>query len=685
MANLPLAKSDWRRETAEEPVAKVQNRFFEQNPTNLVEGSSLILRPGFKFWTNLGNSPVLSIHSQDGAFQNDAFVIQTNQVMRIDEQATTIGPLSSSFSSNKTSANQACFSNSIGSVPSYFFFIKGTSLDSYCHLPVATNYITFSAQPEVDSIVRLGEMYYKFVAPGNVDTGTIDGTSTNPWKVSRGAVAGEAFFNLTRAVNAVGTAGTDYSSVLTKNPLVNADEYTGLTVVNFYAATGGVGGNSINTSVSATSVMSFASATFTGGASSGKDDSSHAVPLPADEGDPFLREISVKALASINSYTIVVVNSQYNGTSGRFYWINPGETWIDPLSFATTESNPDSIVSVQVIGDQLWFLGKDSIEIWSATGDPDLPFAKINGLTMNYGSLEGTDATINNILFFADTTGIVYSVSGGAPTRISTNAIEEKVRQFQQNINYYTSAELVFKFRAWTYSADGHLFYVLNLGDENTFVYDLTSDQWTRWNNYNSSILRQHAGCSIFASIEIPYSDSMLLIKSNPVIVGDIYSGTLWAVDPSYKYDDNTTRTAVTAIETVFTTGFPARMRETTKCNEVYVTGSVGNPSLSGPGYLIDGDGGAYLTDGDGGPYLTDPSMPVEGLTVVGPSIATVSLETSDDNGRTWFSHGALEINPDEWSFELVWRSLGVIQAPGRIFRFTDYGALMRVDGVDMR
>lgn len=685
MANLPLAKSDWRRETAEEPVAKVQNRFFEQNPTNLVEGASLVLRPGFKFWTNLGNSPVLSIYSQDGAFQNDTFVIQTSQVMRLDEQATVIGPLSSSFSSSSTSTNRACFSNAIGSVPSYFFFVKGTTLDSYCHLPVATNSLTFTAQPEVDSIVRLGEMYYKFVAPGAVNTGPIDGTSTNPWKVNRGAVAGEAFFNLTKAVNAVGTPGSDYSSILTKNPLVNADEYGGLTVVNFYAATGGLSGNTIQASVSATTVMSFASSSFTGGAESGKDFKSHAVPLPADEGDPFLREISVKAVTTINSYVIVVVNSQYNGTSGRFYWINPGETWIDPLSFATTESNPDSIVSVQVVGDQLWFLGRDSIEIWAATGDPDLPFAKINGLTMNYGALEGTDVTINNMLFFADTTGIVYSVSGGAPQRISTNSIEEKVRQFQQNLNYYTSAELVFKFRTWTYSADGHLFYILNLGDLHTFAYDVTSEQWTSWSNYNSDILRQHAGCPVFASLEIPYSDSTLLIKSNPVVVGDIYSGTLWVVDPAYRYDDNTDRTAVTVIETVFTTGFPARMRETTKCNEVYVTGSVGSPSLSGPVYLIDGDSGAYLTDGDGGPYLTDPAMPVEGLTVDGSSLSIVTLETSDDNGRTWVSHGSLEINPDEWTFELVWRSLGVIQAPGRIFRFTDYGSLARVDGVDMR
>lgn len=685
MVNLPLAKSDWRRETAEEPVAKVQNRFFEENPTNLVEGSSLLLRPGFKFWTNLGESPVLSIYSQDGAFQNDTFVLQTNQVIRLDEQATEIGPLSEPFTASRTSTNQACFSNAIGAVPSYFFFVRGSSLDCYCHLPVAVNSLVFTAQPEVNSVVRLGEMYYTFVAPADVDTGTPEGSSMNPWKVSRGTTPAEAFFNLTRAVNAVGTPSVDYSGVLTKNPLVNADEYTGLTTVKFYAATGGVEGNTIQSTTSGTSVMSFASATFTGGATTGKDLKSHSVPLPADEGDPFLREISVRAVATINSYVIVVVNSQYNGTSGRFYWINPGETWVDPLSFATTESNPDSVVSVRVVGDQLWFLGRDSIEVWAATGDADLPFAKINGFTMNYGSVEGTDVNINNMLFFADTTGIVYNVSGGAPRRISNNSIEEKVRQFQQNLNYYTSVDLVYKFRAWSYSADGHLFYILNLGDENTFVYDITSEQWTRWNNYESDILRQHAGCKVFASLEFPYGTTQLLIKSNPIIVGDIYSGTLWAIDPTYRYDDDITHESVSIIESRFTAGFPARMRETAKCNEVYLTGSVGNPTVFDPFYLTDGEDGPFLTDGDTDIILVDLSVTSEGLEISGPFAPTISLETSDDNGRTWFNHGELSVNPTDWTLELVWRSLGIIQAPGRLFRFIEYGAMTRVDGVDMR
>ncbi len=41
------------------------------------------------------------------------------------------------------------------------------------------------------------------------------------------------------------------------------------------------------------------------------------------------------------------------------------------------------------------------------------------------------------------------------------------------------------KLRAWTFSLDGHDFYVLRLGDTETLVYDLTSEQWVDWRTFD--------------------------------------------------------------------------------------------------------------------------------------------------------------------------------------------------------
>lgn len=684
MATIPLATSDWRRETAEEPAVKVQNRFFEKAPTNQVEGGSLLIRPGMRYFTSLGTSPVLSLYSQDGAFDNDLFVIQADAVRRVKKNGAFTGNITKPFSAHVTSTNQGCFSNAIGSVPSNFFFVRGTKLDCYCHLPVATATLALTAQPEDLSVVRLGTVYYQYTA-SSVDAGTPDGSLAHPWQVSRGSSAAESINNLIKAVNGTGTPGVNYSTNLTKHSLVNADEYVNDTSLIFYAASGGIDGNLIESVVSGTTVMSFPSATFTGSTVVGDAVRAFAVPLPADEGDPFLREIAVKAVVSISSYVVVVIDSAYNGTSGRFYWINPGETWIDPLSYATTESNPDSIVSVRVLGDQLWFLGKDSIEVWTVTGDPDIPFNKQNGMTLNYGALPNTDIVIGQELIFAERSGIVYSAGSGIQ-RISNNAVEEQIRKFQQKLNIYGSTSVDYQFRSWTYAADGHIFYVLHLGNEATYTYDLTTGQWSYWCNYGQAHMRQHGGVKVYAPLDV-FTDTSYETKTNPTLVGDVYSGAIWLIDPTYRYDDSYDTQSVSTIECVITAGVPVRMRQTVKCNELYLTGSIGNPSAGRLIYVTDDAPGPYISDGFGGQRIWDTvaANTVRGLPIVGNPSAEVQLETSDDNGRTWQNQGEIFVPNDIWDTEVVWRSLGVIQAPGRLFRIIDNGVMTRIDGLDMR
>ena len=108
------------------------------------------------------------------------------------------------------------------------------------------------------------------------------------------------------------------------------------TLVTIRATLIGALGNSIATTETGAAIA-WTAATLTGGGAP----SWFQVDMPDDVG-----VISVGYIASY----VVVVPAQGQGINGRFYWINPGETTVDALDFATAERAPDPISSVVVLG-----------------------------------------------------------------------------------------------------------------------------------------------------------------------------------------------------------------------------------------------------------------------------------------------------------------------------------------------
>jgi hypothetical protein len=139
-------------------------------------------------------------------------------------------------------------------------------------------------------------------------------------------------------------------------------------------------------------------------------------------------DLGVTSVAYIAGYIIVVVAAD-EGMNGRFYWIEPGETTIDALNFATAERAPDPTISCRVVGDQIWFLGKTSTEVWYPSGSPEAPFMRTQGRAFDRGIWEGTDIQIKDTVILVDTDGVVYTITGGGPQRISDNSIEEQIRK----------------------------------------------------------------------------------------------------------------------------------------------------------------------------------------------------------------------------------------------------------------
>lgn len=147
------------------------------------------------------------------------------------------------------------------------------------------------------------------------------------------------------------------------------------------------------------------------------DGSADLVPITTPD------DIPMNSLDVFNGY-IICVQVQ----SDRFYWINPGETTIDPLNFATAERLPDAVSQVRAIGDEFWLLGEKSIEPWRATGDADAPFQRIEGRRFDHGIFDGTAVQMKgaSVICVSDE-GTVYQIAG-TEQPISDPSISERTR-----------------------------------------------------------------------------------------------------------------------------------------------------------------------------------------------------------------------------------------------------------------
>lgn len=161
-----------------------------------------------------------------------------------------------------------------------------------------------------------------------------------------------------------------------------------------------------------------------------------------------------------NSNTILI-SSLYDGL-----------TW-NPLDFANRNLT-DRCVALEVANENLWVFGQKTTQVWFNSGDPDFPFAPIQGATIDQGLWSRFSVVnVGNTLMWLGGSelgaGIVWQAVGYQAKRVSTYAIEYAIR------SYATSNDAV----AYGYQEDGHSFYVLNFPTaDKTWVYDLTEGQW---------------------------------------------------------------------------------------------------------------------------------------------------------------------------------------------------------------
>lgn len=407
--DIPLSRSDYFRGVAKEARIRTRNRYFEQNPVLTDQGSALLPRMGLRRYLAVGDGPIRGIYSQAGSFNSAAFVASGDQLWRVDIDGTItlIGDLPSP--SLLGFASMAATSN-IGVTPAYLFVAAGSTLMCYMENGYATGAIT--GAPANNDVVRVDAMYYKFTS-GAVDTGTPLGTVGNPWLVALGVTDAGSWQNLADAFRNFGTPGVQYSTALIANPSITVQAILadGLHV---RANTVGTAGNAIVTTETGAAIA-WAAGTLSGGGGV----SYFEVPTPENVG--------IISLGYIASY-VVVVPAQGQDINGRFFWINPGETTIDALDFATAERAPDAISGVVVFGDQYWLPGSGTTEVWYFTGNIDAPTLRTQGVVFDRGAWEGTAIQVKDSMIIADNEGGVFQIKGGTK-RISRPDVEERIRK----------------------------------------------------------------------------------------------------------------------------------------------------------------------------------------------------------------------------------------------------------------
>lgn len=143
------------------------------------------------------------------------------------------------------------------------------------------------------------------------------------------------------------------------------------------------------------------------------------------------------------------------------------------LDFATAESSPDLLVSLEVERRELLLLGTRSGELWFNAGTADFPFAPIQGTAFPYGiaAVHSLRAMDQFYWLAADKegSGLVVRLNGYAPERISTHAVEFAIQSYSRLDDAI----------GWTYQEEGHSFYALSFPTGNaTWVYDASTHLW---------------------------------------------------------------------------------------------------------------------------------------------------------------------------------------------------------------
>lgn len=203
--------------------------------------------------------------------------------------------------------------------------------------------------------------------------------------------------------------------------------------------------------------------------------------------------------------------------TGQFFISKLLSVTFDATMWATAEQAPDYTECVISDKRMLWIFGKESGEVWYDSGNNLFPFARVDGTFIDVGIMSPyTAAQIGGSVFWLGSDGSVYRTNGYIPQKVSTEAVE-----------YSINTPLIGDAFAYTYSEEGHQFYVLTIPNKRlTWVYDLTMGLWHERSHF---VFGRHIS-NCFCR----------LTRYGLNLVGDFQNGNIYVMSMDAYTDDGT-------------------------------------------------------------------------------------------------------------------------------------------------
>ena len=189
----------------------------------------------------------------------------------------------------------------------------------------------------------------------------------------------------------------------------------------------------------------------------------------------------------LGALDVTVLDSRFVWTipnSGKIQWSNVLNTTTSALNFATAESKSDNLVRTVTNNGQLWLIGEKTTEVWSSTGDANLPFQRVSGAVLPVGCVaKNSVCQFGSSLVWLSRSehghGQLVMTQGFLTQRVSNHAIEQEIA------SYNVISDAI----SFAYQQNGHSFLVITFPTvQKTWCYDLSTNMWHERSFYNPSL-----------------------------------------------------------------------------------------------------------------------------------------------------------------------------------------------------
>lgn len=293
-----------------------------------------------------------------------------------------------------------------------------------------------------------------------------------------------------------------------------------------------------------------------------------------------------------------------------------GSTWTDLTgqpTFFQSQNSGDPITAIINTNAYIWVFGSQSLQAWY--NDGTTPYSPIGGTFSSIGILAPYSlAKLNDVIFFLgaskDGFGQVYqSTSGYTMQKISTYPIEEEIS------SYKNPEDAI----AFTFSENGHYFYVLNFqADNKCWVYDNSEGAW-----------HERTSRNIVSGLPQAWKYLMSCFAFNKNFVGSINKAQIFHLDSNTCLDNG---------QVVMRERTAAIIYDDNMLNFMFYKS-----------FTLDVNSGVGLTTGQG----SDPQ---------------IMMQYSKDGGRTWSYERWTSLGKlGNYKHRVKWYQLGI--ARSMIFR----------------